>query len=86
LAAALQCRKHHRPAPRRVASTGPIKPKAHDTPATIMIDTQKKLARIVATAKRVRVGLEQTRPLFPAVEGYVWRRRLFGRHNQGVKH
>jgi hypothetical protein len=73
-------------APLQAASTGPIKPKAHDTPATIMIDTQKKLARIVATAKRVRVGLEQTRPLFPAVEGYVWRRRLFGRHNQGVKH
>jgi len=72
LAADRRCRNRILRAPVQVASTDPIKPKAHDTPATIVIDTQKQLARIMATAIQVRVGLEQTRPLFLAVERYSW--------------
>jgi len=66
-----RCRNRLLRAPVQVASTDPIKPRAHDTPATIVIDTQKKLARIMATAIQVRVGLEQTRPLFLAAESFT---------------
>jgi hypothetical protein len=72
MAADRRCRNRILRAPVQVASTDPIKPKAHDTPATTVIDTQKQLARIMATAIQVRVGLEQTRPLFLAVERCSW--------------